>query len=277
MSVTVKTQSELDKALKDGAETIYIESPAGVWLRVTDSGSSRVVARDSSHVVARDSSHVEAWGSSHVVARDSSHVEAWGSSHVEAWGSSHVVARDSSHVVAWGSSHVVARGSSHVVAWGSSHVVAWDSSHVEASKFVAVHRHSQRVTLEGGVVIDLTAIDTHTTDDFLAFHGVTVADGKATVYKAVDADLNAGQGYTLTNYPLGGTVTAPDWKANGACGHGLHFGYRPTVAGGYFNGEGNPRYLECQIDVATMVALGDKVKAPSCVVVREVDRYGRPL
>jgi hypothetical protein len=79
---TVTTQQELDKALADKADRIYIQSPEGVWIALRNSGSSHVEARGSSHVEARGSSHVEAWGSSHVVA--------WGSSHVEAWGSSHV-------------------------------------------------------------------------------------------------------------------------------------------------------------------------------------------
>src|SRR5574338_307703 len=66
---TITTQAGLDEALADGVGTIYVDSPSGVWLLLTDSGSSRVVARDSSSVVAWGSSRVEAWGSSRVVAR----------------------------------------------------------------------------------------------------------------------------------------------------------------------------------------------------------------
>ena len=60
MTATVRTQADLDAAIAAGEPTIYIESDAGVWLTVTTTGSS--------HVVARGSSHVEAWGSSHVEA-----------------------------------------------------------------------------------------------------------------------------------------------------------------------------------------------------------------
>ena len=219
MAITVRTQAELDKALAAKESTIYIESDEGVWLRVTDSGSSRVVA--------------------------------------------------------WGSSRVEARDSSSVVARGSSSVDAWGSSSVDASKYVAIHLHSKRVKLTGdGHVIDVTDIDTNNVDDFIAFHGVEVADGKATLYKAVDAGLNAGQHHTLTNYPIGETVVAPDWKPSNDCGYGLHFGYRPAVAGSYFNGEGSPRFLEVTVDLADLVALGDKAKARECFVVREVDIHG---
>jgi len=185
-----------------------------------------------------------------------------GSSRVEAWGSS--------SVEAWGSSRVVAWGSSSVVAWDSSRVEAWGSSRVEASKYVAIHLHSKRVSLSGsGVIIDVTDINTHRVPDFIDYYGVTVTDGWATVYKAVDDDLKSGRHFA---YPIGATVTAPDWKPTQECGAGLHFGHRPAVARDYFREA--TRFLECQVEVASMVALGDKVKAESCRVVREVDIHG---
>jgi hypothetical protein len=276
MSVTVTTQAELDAALAANETVVYISSPEGVWLRVANSDSSHVVARDSSHVVARDSSHVVARDSSHVEARDSSHVVARDSSHVEARDSSHVVARDSSHVVAWGSSHVEAWGSSHVVAWGSSHVEAWDSSHVEARPFVAVHLRSGRAQVDGGVLIDLTRLDLSDPTVWADFHGVNSTDGHLIVYKAVDDDLRSGRGM---HYPLGGTVTAKDWKPTDACGNGLHFGPTPRHARAYHDGA--TRFLACRIPLAAARGITDggtaKVKAASCEVLHEVDLDGRPL
>lgn len=156
---------------------------------------------------------------------------------------------------------------------GSSRVVAWGSSRVEACKYVAIHLHSKRVTLTGeGVVIDVTAIDTNRVPDFIDYHGVAVEDGWATVYKAVDDDLISGYGF---KYPIGETVTAPNWRPSPACGHGLHFGFRPAVAKGYFGGA--TRFLECRVKVAGLIALGDKVKSSSCFVVREVDIHGTPV
>ncbi|QFG04878.1 hypothetical protein SEA_NITZEL_52 [Mycobacterium phage Nitzel] len=54
MTITVHTQAELDQALTDRADVIYIESDPGVWLRLSNSGSARVVAWGSARV--------EAWG-----------------------------------------------------------------------------------------------------------------------------------------------------------------------------------------------------------------------
>ncbi|MEZ0366776.1 hypothetical protein ACAG26_24185 [Mycobacterium sp. pUA109] len=60
MSVTVRNQAQLDQALADEADVIYIKSPAAVWLTVTATGSSSVTAWGSSSVVAWDSSSVVA-------------------------------------------------------------------------------------------------------------------------------------------------------------------------------------------------------------------------
>jgi hypothetical protein len=182
-------------------------------------------------------------------------------------GSSRVVARGSSSVVAWDSSSVEARD--------SSRVEARDSSRVEAGKYVAVHLHSTRVTVDGGVVIDLTQLDMTDPTTWLDFHGVALTDGAAVLYKAVDADLRAGQGYISAAYPIGETVTARDWEASR--GHGLHFGVSPAHARRYFNGTGAPRFLEVAVPVEDLVGLDGKCKARSCTVVREVDMHGDPV
>lgn len=38
MSVTVHTQAELDQALAESADVIYVDSPYGVWLRISATG-----------------------------------------------------------------------------------------------------------------------------------------------------------------------------------------------------------------------------------------------
>jgi hypothetical protein len=202
--------------------------------------------------VARGSSSVEAWGSSSVVARDSSRVEAWDSSSVEAWGSSSVVARD------------------------SSRVVARDSSSVVASKYVAVHLHSGRAAVEGGVVIDLTALDLDGHQDWADYHGVKLEGGELIVYKAVDDDLKSGRGFA---YPIGEIVADPAWKPGNFCGGGLHFSPSPAQAKTYFDGA--TRFLKCAVnpDELSIIDGADtyttpKLKAKSARVVCEVDIHG---
>jgi hypothetical protein len=251
MSVTVRTQTELDAALAAGEATIYIESPAGVWLSLTKTGSSHVVAWGSAHVVARESAHVEAWGSAHVEARESAHVEAWESAHVEAWESAHVEARESAHVVARGSAHVV------------------------AAPYVAIHLHSQRVTLSGGVVIDMTTVDESDPQTWCDLHGVTVKRGVASLFKALDGELCAGHSYTTTKYEVGKRVTAADWRNDGECGGGLHLGPTTSHATNYRTGA--KRWVRVEVKVADLrpiVGGTAKCKVKSCKVVAEVDRWG---
>ncbi|BCT75615.1 hypothetical protein SCMU_14570 [Sinomonas cyclohexanicum] len=241
MATTVTTQTELDNALNRGDAEIIIDSPAGVWIHVKATGSSRVVATGSSRVVAT--------GSSRVVATGSSRVEARGSSRVEA------------------------RDSSRVEATGSSRVEAWDSSRVEASKYVAIHLHSARATVTGGTVIDIAKLDLTRHEDWADYHGVATEDGHLVVYKAVDADLKSGRGF---HYPVGGTVECSDWDPADVCGGGLHFSPSPAQARDYHREA--TRFLKCLVhpDDVTVIDGADlyttpKLKARRARVVAEVD------
>ena len=57
---TVTTQAELDAALAKRVSTIIIDSPRGVWLTISDSGSATVRASGSATVEAWDSATVRA-------------------------------------------------------------------------------------------------------------------------------------------------------------------------------------------------------------------------
>jgi hypothetical protein len=256
--------------------------------------SAHVVAWESAHVVARESAHVEAWESAHVVARESAHVEAgesahveagesahvvaWESAHVVAWGFAHVVAREFAHVVARGSAHVVAWESAHVVAWESAHVVAWGFAHVVAGKWASVRKtigHSGIIT--GGIVI----VDPEITsaDEWCAYHGVTVQDGVAILYKAVRDDYRSWHG---SLYTPGSSPVCTDWDGGIAeCGGGLHFSATITEACA-FDDEAT-RYLACPVAIADMRApkIDDgypgKIKASRiCGPIVEVSRDGKP-
>jgi hypothetical protein len=279
MSISVTTQEELDNALTAGEPEVIIDSPAGVWLRLASTGSARVEAWGSASVVAWGSASVVAWDSARVVARGSARVVARGSASVVARDSASVAARDSARVEARDSARVEAQGSASVVARDSASVAARGSARVVASKYTAVHLHSTRATVTGGVVIDLTKLDLTTTADWADYHGVKTVDGDLIVYKAVDADLNSGRGF---HYPIGGTVAAPDWKAGDFCGAGLHFSPSPAQARDYYPDAA--RFLECAVDPADVSVIDGadtystpKLKARTARVLREVDLHGDPL
>ena len=176
-----------------------------------------------------------------------------------------------------GEAHVQARGSSHVQARGSNYVEAWDYSHVAASRRATVYRRSATATVTGGNIIDIPFSFLRDPAAWVAYHGVVAQDGVAVVYKAVSQELVAGQGRIPTTYTIGSTVEATDWNPTYEEGHGLHFSPTPSQASLYYQGDGEPRFLACEVDVASLVPLGNKCKAPRCRALYEVDQFGDPV
>jgi hypothetical protein len=213
-------------------------------------------------VSAYDSASVSACDSASVRAYDSASVRAYGSASVRAYGSASVSAYDSASVSACDSASVSACDSASVSASGSASV--------RATPFVAVQSHGKHVKANGGVLIQIPELDT--LKAWVGYYGLSTADGRVTVYKLVSDDLVSGHG---TTYPVGEEVACDDWAPGAFCGNGLHFSPRPFMARAYF-WEGT-RFLECTVAAKDVVLLGDKLKAPSCRVVREVDEDGEPL
>ena len=260
----VTSQAELDKALADGVGEILIVSPADVWIELRDTGSATVRAYGSATV--------QAYGSATVQAYESATVWAYGSATVQAYGSATVRAYESATVEAYGSATVEAYGSATAWAYDSATVEAYGSATVQASKYVAVRLHSARVTLDGGVLIDLTQLDLTDPATWCDYHGVTVTDGIAEVFKAVNDQWTTDRGI---NYQPGSLPTAPDWKPTRECGHGLHFCARPAVSKDqYFPAA--TRFVRVGVRLDEMVCLGDKIKAPRVVSpCTEVDIHGQ--
>ena len=268
--VVVTTQAELDAALAAKAETIYIESPEGVWLTLTDTDSSRAVLRGSSSAVLWDSSRAELWDSSSAELWDSSSAVLRDSSRAELRDSSSAELRGSSSAELWDSSRAELRGSSSAVLWDSSRAELWDSSSAEAAKYTAVHLRSQRASFTGdGHLIDLTGIDFTDPVQWCEYHGVEVVDGIAYVYKAVGDDWRSNYGFS---YEPGSTPEAPDWKATRACGNGLHFCAHPVLSLDFKRNA--TKFVKCGVRLDELIPLDDKVKARRVVVpCVEVDRH----
>jgi len=201
----------------------------------------------------------------------------WGSSSpsIEAWGSSSpsIVAWESSSpsIVAWESSSpsIVARGSSSpsivVAATAAAVLRAWGTKKLKP------------VVVEGGRLVELAKPDISTAEKWCAYHGVTVEDDVATLYKALDDKFCAH--YNHFPYTPGTEPQAPDWDGGAVeCGGGLHFSPTPGHARGFFPEA--KRYVACPVRLADIITSPDgmypaKVKAPGvCGPVYEVDRHG---
>ena len=189
------------------------------------------------------------------------------------------VADGNATVEADGNATVRADGNATVRAYGTSGVHAYRSSTVTAGAHVAVHLHSAQATVTGGVLIDVTNLDLNDPATWCGHHGVQVADGKAVLYKALDDDLIAGRGWDKpTVYTVGETVSCTDWRGDNECGGGLHLSPTPNQARAYNTSA--TRFVEVTADLADLRPIGGgtpKCKVRTCVVVREVDRFARPL
>jgi hypothetical protein len=243
-------------------------------------GSASVSAYGSASVSAYGSASVSAYDSASVSAYDSASVRASGSASVRAYGSASVSASGSASVRAYGSASVSAYDSASVRAYDSASVRAYDSASVRASRFVAVHLHSASAHIKGGTVIDVTQIDLESQEHWTEYHGIeTTDDGDLIVYKAVGDNLKSSYGF---EYPIGETVTAPDWNPIAVCGYGLHFSPSPAQAQDYHSEA--TRFLKCAVAPADAVILDGsatwttpKLKARAAKVLAEVDVHGNEI
>lgn len=120
------------------------------------------------------------------------------------------------------------RGEAEYEIYGSAQVRACDTAQVRAFKFVAVTSHGIKVSIAGGVVIQVPELNTP--ELWCEFYGVDVTGGIATLYKAVSDDYISSPSWKGVYIP--GTIpTAPDWDGGKReCGGGLHFSPRPFMA-----------------------------------------------
>ncbi|GAA5514795.1 hypothetical protein Dcar01_03556 [Deinococcus carri] len=141
-TITVKTQAELDTALKNNElETIYVES-GGTWLtiRVPDDSEVEIVLRENSRAELRENSRAVLRGNSRAVLRENSRAELWGNSHAELWGNSHAVLWENSRAVLW--------ENSRAELWGNSHAELRENSRAELRENSrAVLRENSRAEL----------------------------------------------------------------------------------------------------------------------------------
>ncbi len=198
---------------------------------------------------------------------------------VEACGTATVRACGTATVEACGTATVRAYDSATVEAYGTATVRACGTATVEAAPWVAVHLFSQQVTLSGGHVIDMTALDLTDPTIWCAYNGVDIAehDGQqvAFLYKAVNAEWTTDRGW---DYHPGSLPEAATWEPDGQCGAGLHFSPRPAQAQGYL-GEPAAHFLRVGVRLDEMSPISsDKAKARRVVVpCVEVDINGNEI
>ena len=247
--IAVKTQVELEAAIKAGNIAVCVEGEFNLSISGTDAPHIILHAKASLYLVARGSSQPR------VEARESSQPR------VEAWGSSQP------RVVAWGSSQprVEARESSQprVVAWGYVQLSIFGKVAVTASKLVAILAHGIGAKIKGG---HTTKVKIDTPRAWCDYYGVAVARGVAILFKAVREDYHSPHG---ADYSPGGMPIASDWDGGKKeCGGGLHFSPSPKMALEFF--EDAKKFIACPVAIKDMRApqpsddYPQKIKAKGC-------------
>ena len=286
-TVHVCTQKELDEALAEPkCHEVVVCSHRDVWLKIRDSRGKAVEVLGDAMVKVSGDAMVTAFGYAAVDASGDTTVRAFENATVWAYGRSIVRAWDCATVKAWGDATVMACARASVMAYDDATVMAWDratvtafgDATVKAGTCVPVRVHSKNVTHQGGVIIDMTTIDAKDPETWCAMHLVEVdEDGQAHLYKALDADLNAGHNCRLTNYPIGQVVDdTANWVDDNSYGNGLHVSPTPWLAKAYYKEAS--RFVEVCCPVEELRPINSsKAKAPRLRVLREVTLDGSPV
>ena len=282
-AVYVHTQEELDKALAKPDDTyrvhkIVVCSHRDVWLKISDSHGKNVEVSGDAMLKVSGDTRVTAFGYAAVEVSGDTTVRAFENATVWACDRSIVRAWDCATVKACGRASVRAYDDATVMAWNRATVDAYGSATVKAGTCVPVHLHSKTVTHKGGVIIDMTTIDANDPETWCAMHLVEVdEDRQAHLYKALDADLNAGHNCRLTQYPIGQVVDdTANWVDDNKYGNGLHASPTPWLAKAYYKEAS--RFVEvcCPVEELRPIS-SSKAKAPRFRVLREVTLDGSPI
>jgi hypothetical protein len=149
-------------------------------------------------------------------------------------------------------------------------------------KVIAFASANVSILIDGDAKVEggkQTVVARSTPDEWCDYHGVSVNDGIAMLYKAVNHDFISSWGFA---YHPGTTPIAPDWDGGEQeCGKGLHFSPSPAMTREFVSDP--KKFVGCPVALADMAVHpnGDfpqKVKARGCCgPVYEVDENGEPV
>ncbi len=283
-SRVVTSQAEFDAALTDDMiDTIHIDAPKTVELRIDSNNGKWVTVRGSSTVgaVYGEATVGAVYGEATVgaVSGQATVGAVYGEATVgEVYGRATVDAVSGQATVR----EVYGQATVRAV-YGESAIRVYQHAKIEnAAKYATIYLHSTTATVNGGHIIDLTQLDLTVPASWADYQDVQVTDGKARLYKALPGDLTTGpnHGKPPVVWTPGSTVEASDWVDNNSCGGGLHLSPTPTQAK-YYRREA-ARYVEVEADLSEIRPIIDDPGGPKCKVrrarvVREVDQWRDPV
>lgn len=301
MSITVKSQAELDLIPIDTNEQIFINfgtcrNPAIIKNKYLHD----VIVINGSHIITKGESSVRVDGNSHVIACENSHVVAWDNSYVRAINCSSVLAYGCSTIRAYENSSIIAYDKSSVLMFGNSVAVAWDTSFIMASanssveaygnSFIKAYDNSSIIAYENVQVFDKQiwggniqllgnarkVCTPKNIEEFMDYYDIKHNNTTAIFYKAVHKQDNKYvSDYDISfKYKIGKLITEPNCSTDicNSCGSGIHISHLNWALNFGRTWE-NLAILELEVKIKDIVMPIDsdgKVRTSKAKVIREV-------
>ena len=244
--VIVRTQGELDAALKDPAtRAIMIASEDDVTLDVSGTAGKNVGARSGILRVYGDAQIGDVYGDAQVgdVSGDARIRRVFDYAQVSLYGHARVEHPLGAHAVAY--------------------------------------LHSPNAWASGAHVIDMTKVDLHDPETWAAHKAADLVDGEVILWKALGESKTSGERFGCpVTWEAGYSVSCDDWDPTPECGGGLHLSPYPREAITYLKDA--TRMFKCVATLTDIVPIiynndSDKCKARTVRVIAETNMDGTPL
>ena len=298
--VIVRTQGELDAALKDPANrAIMIASEDDVTLDVSGTAGKNVGARSGILRVYGDAQVGDVSGDAQVesVSGDAQVGDVYGDARIrDVSGDARIghVSGDAQVGDVSGDAQVgdvsgAARigrvsGDARIRrVFDSAQVSLYGHARVEhpLGAHAVAYLHSPNAWASGAHVIDMTKVDLHDPETWAAHKAADLVDGEVILWKALGESKTSGEEFGRpVKWEVGQEVSCDDWNPTPECGGGLHLSPHPYEAIMYR--EEATRMLKCSATMSDIVPIiysndSDKCKVKSVRVIAETNMDGTPL
>ena len=298
--VIVRTQGELDAALKDPANrAIMIASEDDVTLDVSGTAGKIVGARSGilrvcgAAQVGRVSGDARIWdvsGDARIesVSGDARIGDVSGDARIESVYGDAQVGRVSGDAQVGDVSGDARIGDVYDRArirrvFDYAQVSLYGHARVEhpLGAHAVAYLHSPNAWASGAHVIDMTKVDLHDPETWAAHKAADLVDGEVILWKALGESKTSGERFGCpVTWEAGYSVSCDDWDPTPECGGGLHLSPYPREAITYLKDA--TRMFKCVATLTDIVPIiynndSDKCKVKSVRVIDETNMDGTPL
>ena len=307
--VIVRTQGELDAALKDPANrAIMIASEDDVTLDVSGTAGKNVGARSGILRVYGDAQVGRVYGDARIgdVYGDARIGDVYGAAQVgDVYGAARIggvsgaarigrVYGDARIGDVYGAAQIESvYGAAQVGdvfdrarirrVFDYAQVSLYGHARVEhpLGAHAVAYLHSPNAWASGAHVIDMTNVDLHDPETWAAHKAADLVDGEVILWKALGESKTSGERFGCpVTWEAGYSVSCDDWDPTPECGGGLHLSPYPREAITYLKDA--TRMFKCVATLTDIVPIiynndSDKCKVKSVRVIEETNIDGTPL